>query len=83
MMLRENPISRARISAVDHARRAGLAIIPSGRTPRAGRACPILGASRSPRSLSGRSKSSRLGSLQLDLACRTTKSVFNALDVQR
>src|SRR5438128_12317370 len=66
-------------SIVSLARVAGELIIRSGSRPRRPSAFPILGASRFPRSASGRSKSGTEESSQLDFACRNRSRVFIAL----
>src|SRR5688572_20905664 len=48
----------------------------SGISPCSRSSSPILGASRRPRSFSGRSWSSSAGSFQLDFACLSTSRVF-------
>lgn len=64
--------------AVVSARSAGLDRSRSGLTSRLAKRLPIVGASRFPRSSSGRSRSGNDGSSRLDLACRTRNNVFMA-----
>src|SRR6266478_3818487 len=69
--------------AVVSARSAGLDTSRSGFTSRLARRLPILGASFSPRSANGRSRSANVGSSLLDLACRTRNKVFIAVSFRR